>query len=495
MRSVLFLVTGRPIVRDRRSVPSLSSFSTWGTLVLFAVAVALLATGPAQAQSPRTTDLFYLRLGQGLSNFTRTGASHAGSYDTGLFTGARYAPSAELGYRFSPALTLGLGYQLGTNVRDAGSETVQAMQLLTRYKAGAESWAVAPFVDLGINASTGRDRFRYGPSIGAGLDIAVDNRLSFFVESQFNLTVPAAVPFFPGETADAYDSTAGVTLDVLSVTSIGAEFVLHSTPNGPTIRRLTGPMEVQVGEPATFSARLNAENVTKPVERAWTFGNGESGTGSTATHTFRRPGRHVVIFEAENQAGRDRTSLTVTVEDTLAPPRIALAQIAPSSALVGQELSFQGEADGGRPLSYEWRFGDGTTAKGTSASHTYDEPGTYTVQLTVSNAAGSASQTGSLQVNNRPTYSEPGRYVVQIGAFGERRNAERKALRALFDGHAARIRPAAQQGETLYRVWVGHFWAEDAARRSLSQLQDDASDAFVRKAQTRKAEWEASNQP
>ena len=39
-------------------------------------------------------------------------------------------------------------------------------------------------------------------------------------------------------------------------------------------------------------------------------------------------------------------------------------------------------------VSYEWDFGDGTLGTGKTTSHAYDEPGTYTVTLTLKDAAG-----------------------------------------------------------------------------------------------------------
>jgi PKD repeat protein len=35
------------------------------------------------------------------------------------------------------------------------------------------------------------------------------------------------------------------------------------------------------------------------------------------------------------------------------------------------------------PTGFTWDFGDGTTAMGATATHRYDAPGTYTVELTV----------------------------------------------------------------------------------------------------------------
>jgi chitodextrinase len=440
------------------------------------------------------TDLFYLRSGQGISG--HTGARGASAvYDTESLTEMRYAPSVELGYRFSSALSLGLGYQLGTNLDGVRNETVQSVQLLTRYKMGARDWIVSPYLELGINASTGRDRFRYGPSTGGGLDITVDSRLSVFAKSRLHLTVPTSVPFLPKEAADAYDAASGIPLNVLTVTSIGAEFVLRSKPTVPRIRRVLGPSRVRLGDSITFSATINAANVAKPVERRWTFGNGESETGMTATHTFGRPGRHTVLFEAENRTGSDRTSLTVTVQDTLRPVQISSVEVPPASTTVGRKLEFRGQAEGEEPLSYKWRFGDGTTASRASVLHTYAEAGKYTVQFSAANGAGSASRTFTLRVDSAPASSNWGPYVIQIGAFDERENAERTALRALADGYAARVQSIDQEEPALYRVWVGNFWAREIARRTLPQLRGYSPDAFVRETQRGKRTVEASIRP
>jgi len=60
------------------------------------------------------------------------------------------------------------------------------------------------------------------------------------------------------------------------------------------------------------------------------------------------------------------------------------------------------------PISCTWEFGDGDTATGSTAVHTYAEPGTYTVLLTATDPAG-RSATASAEITVRP----PG-YVVSV---------------------------------------------------------------------------------
>jgi uncharacterized repeat protein (TIGR01451 family) len=47
----------------------------------------------------------------------------------------------------------------------------------------------------------------------------------------------------------------------------------------------------------------------------------------------------------------------------------------------------------GNPASWAWDFGDGTTSTEQNPTHTYAKSGTYTVKLTVTNAAGSSEKT------------------------------------------------------------------------------------------------------
>ena len=47
----------------------------------------------------------------------------------------------------------------------------------------------------------------------------------------------------------------------------------------------------------------------------------------------------------------------------------------------------------GGALTYQWDFGDRTQASGVAASHTYAEPGAFTITLTVTDSSGDSNQT------------------------------------------------------------------------------------------------------
>jgi PKD repeat protein len=127
--------------------------------------------------------------------------------------------------------------------------------------------------------------------------------------------------------------------------------------------------------------RLGSTSRGTIVSYEWFFGQFEgSASGPTVSHTFSSAGPHLVNLTVTdrnrnwNRKGDDVTPLT--------------AQI--SFSCTGLACEFDGlESLGNRPVtSYAWNFGDGTTGTGAIVRHTYAQPGTYGVTLTVTDDGG-----------------------------------------------------------------------------------------------------------
>ncbi|MFD1686725.1 malectin domain-containing carbohydrate-binding protein [Halobellus litoreus] len=119
-------------------------------------------------------------------------------------------------------------------------------------------------------------------------------------------------------------------------------------------------------------------------------------------------------------------STGATVGDGNQSPSAAFTA-SPSDPATGEQVSFDasGSTDSdGSIASYEWNFGDGTTASGASPSHTYESAGTYTVTLTVTDDDG-ATATATQQV----TVSAP-----QTQQVVYRLNAGDSSITAVDDG-------------------------------------------------------------
>jgi PKD repeat protein len=140
---------------------------------------------------------------------------------------------------------------------------------------------------------------------------------------------------------------------------------------------------------------------------AWDMGDGTTKTGIFVRHQYRSANTYQVKLTATDARGASAT-IARAVQIGAATPPTAVFTFSPTPTEVGQVIFFNGSrstaAAGRRIVSYDWDFGSGRTGSGMTVSKSYDNPGTYTVTLTVTDDAGTtgtASQT--VQVGNVTT--------------------------------------------------------------------------------------------
>ncbi len=130
----------------------------------------------------------------------------------------------------------------------------------------------------------------------------------------------------------------------------------------------------------------------------WCLGNRLLVTG-----TSEQSGE-TITFSAGGVAARETavfipggvTHLDLSFEETVATPTAGF-QTNITSGPAPLTIQFT-DTSLGDLVSREWNFGDGTNSTGINPVHTYAAPGTYTVTLTVTNAAGSDSATATIIV-------------------------------------------------------------------------------------------------
>ncbi|WP_400191785.1 PKD domain-containing protein [Hymenobacter sp. B81] len=126
----------------------------------------------------------------------------------------------------------------------------------------------------------------------------------------------------------------------------------------------------------------------------WDFGDGGKDSVANPTHTFAAVGNYTVTLAVDGPNGAASKSKTLLVE---APLSIHIQTL--GDHWDGVPISFTTIATSWA-TSYRWDFGDGTISTAPNPSHAFALPGTYSVTLTATGAAGSATAAKSLVVTS-----------------------------------------------------------------------------------------------
>ena len=140
-----------------------------------------------------------------------------------------------------------------------------------------------------------------------------------------------------------------------------------------------------------------------PESWAWRTADG-TGSGVNHSTSFSKAGDYAVSLTVTNAAGSDSESVTLTV-GALQAPVIDAVNCSPSSPSATETVVCSASLSGGAPESYAWRTADGS-GSGVNHSTSFSKAGDYAVSLTVTNAAGSDSESITLTVAEEPPPAE-----------------------------------------------------------------------------------------
>lgn len=150
-----------------------------------------------------------------------------------------------------------------------------------------------------------------------------------------------------------------------------------------------------------FDASTSTDSDGTLAGYAWNFGDGTTGTGVKANHTYATAGSHTVTLTVtDDRGGAGVRTAVVNVTAPANQPPTARFDATMTDLTVALDASASTDPDG-RVAQVAWEFGDGTFGTGTTTSHTYPAAGSYTIKLTVTDNAGDTATT-TRQVNAAP---------------------------------------------------------------------------------------------
>jgi PKD repeat protein len=122
---------------------------------------------------------------------------------------------------------------------------------------------------------------------------------------------------------------------------------------------------------------------------SWTFGDGGTSTAQNPSHTYASAGSYTVSLAVQTSVGSDTVTKSAYISVFVLPT--ADFSGSPQSGATPLAVLFTDQSDpGSSPItSWSWTFGDGGTSTAQNPSHTYTDPGSYTVRLIVGSSAGS----------------------------------------------------------------------------------------------------------
>ncbi|MDE1837128.1 MAG: PKD domain-containing protein [Euryarchaeota archaeon] len=171
----------------------------------------------------------------------------------------------------------------------------------------------------------------------------------------------------------------------------------------PSITFSATPVPVDAGVGVVLTSSIAGG--TGLVNITWVLGDGNVATGPTVAHTYALRGNYTVRAWANDSIGGTGNSTQVIVVN----PYLALLLVSASPLVldVGRPVTFGASYWGGTAsYTYEWRFGDGTTAATISPVHAFLSAGSPLVRFWLNDSGGgSATAQVSITVNPALTIS------------------------------------------------------------------------------------------
>jgi chitodextrinase len=164
--------------------------------------------------------------------------------------------------------------------------------------------------------------------------------------------------------------------------------------NIPPIANPGGPYADTVNTTLYFNGMNSHDSDGAITNYTWNFGDNSYGYGPVPTHMYIRSGTfyvHLIVTDNNRSTNISTTSVTISPQPTIPTEPHNIPPVAnpggPYSGFVNKDVHFSGLKysydEDGSIETYGWNFGDNSTGYGPTVTHSYAQPGNYTITFWV----------------------------------------------------------------------------------------------------------------
>ena len=194
-------------------------------------------------------------------------------------------------------------------------------------------------------------------------------------------------------------TTSGTYQVVFSViNNVGSDNIIENL----TITILDDPLADFGHVVNDLSVNVSVLNPDPGTTYSWDFGDAQTATGETASNTYATAGNYTIVLTATNACGTITNSVDIEATEPLLAPT-AQFSFGSATGCAPLEIQFTSTSTGDN-LDYAWTFSGGTPANSTLQNPvvTFDQSGTVTATLTVTNSAGIDQSSQQVTVDITP---------------------------------------------------------------------------------------------
>ncbi len=162
---------------------------------------------------------------------------------------------------------------------------------------------------------------------------------------------------------------------------------------------ILGPGPYLVCNPADVFFDNLSEPINDDYDILWDFGDGNTGTEISPTHTYTSPGTYTVSLEVISPLGCQTDTLFNTLVTVLESPAAGFSSSPESPSNLNPEVDFTDLSS--RADSWLWSFGTGDLSRERNPTYTYPDTGLYQVIQVVTHING-CTDTAASFIDIRP---------------------------------------------------------------------------------------------